>query len=1599
MAQDGVIFWDAACGKDRAWAFWDYQATVNASSPELPLCFHWSIVGWTPCLLLWLCLPFHAGLLSRLPSVPGRPGKLTIAKLTLSSALYLPLLLGIAKIIADEIMKSYHHKPVVVVTPIVHLATVALSQFIVLFENVKARHTSGVMFVFWLVMVLFDILPFHLLVTRAHELITQSDKVQRINSIILLIIVCIVFAIHIAQFCLCLVADLSVFERPLPSSKRDDKQELVAGEVAPAEEDVPGTSAAKTVRVREPTSETIRDSCPYTKATFLSRITFWWITSLIIKGYKASLTFVDLWHIRIEDKASSINALFEKYFKVKPKIKRKRVVRSVSFQRRSVNVDSVTGDVMEDSHEAIDGDSLPHVSIDDRTTEEKIDAGKSSLFLAYLKLFGPQYGLAGFLKFMYDATTFCQPILLNLLINYVTSTTAYEWQGYVLALLLLLVSFMKSIFVQNFFYNCFVVGMRARTAVTAAVYRKALRLSSGARKGVTVGEIVNLMAVDAQNLQEAMPYLHFIWSAPMIIAVAMILLWQILGVATIYGIVFLIALVPVNAAIGSKTRSLQIEQMHYKDSRVKLMNEVLGGMKVLKLYAWEESFEEKIDQLRAEELKRLKHISYLQATHTALFFLTPFMVSLCAFAAYCLSDPRHVLNANKAFVSLSLFNIINQPITFLPATMTYSVQVLVSMKRIAKFLMDEEVDKTAVSHVPMQESAIKITDGSFRWGFNEPNILTNLNLDVKRGSIIAVVGQVGSGKSSLVNAMLGELKVQSGSVNIDGSIAYVPQQAWIQNKTVRNNILFGLPYKQDKYDGVIDACALTSDFKILPGGDETEVGDKGLNVSGGQKQRISLARAVYQEADIYVLDDPLSAVDSHVGKHIFDKCLGKEGVLKDKTRILVTHGVTYLPSVDYIVVLKGGRVDEMGTYDELISHDGAFAEFIKTYLIEAEEEVDEEEMDENMKTIHQELVKQISVLEDSQEGDGDFVRSLKERRKSRAMTLTRPMTQLEFDKESIKRSIKKSELTTEEVVETGSVSFSVFASYAKANGLFAVILTSISYFMFVIMQVFSNIWLSWWSTDPAEPDGTQNEHEMHIRLGVYGGMGVVQVVFTFGLTLGICYGSLNASRILHSKILSGIMRAPMAFFDVTPLGRIMNRISKDMDIVDVNVPLCLRIWLATVSMVLGTIIIVCYSTPIFIAILVPLAIFYYMIQRLYISTSRQLKRIEAVKRSPIFSAFGESVVGASSIRAYCQQQRFMDIIDDLADRNNMAYFPNIVSYRWLGFWLDMIGNVLVFATGIMAVAGKGSIDAGVAGLAISYALRVTAGLTLMVRQTCDMETYIISVERIQEYTEVEPEADWYNDETRPSPEWPQHGKVEFQDYCTRYRKGLDLVLKGIDVTIKPGEKVGIVGRTGAGKSSLTLALFRLIESASGYIVIDDVEISSLGLHDLRRCLTIIPQDPVLFSGTLRMNLDPFDEHSDDQLWKCLELGHLKGFVQNEPEGFQYECSEGGENLSVGQRQLLCLARALLRKTKILVLDEATAAVDLETDDLIQNTIRTAFADCTVITIAHRLKTILDYDRVMVLDRGIVEEYDSPANLMDNSSSIFYGMAKDAGLVA
>ncbi|EAA12849.5 AGAP008437-PA, partial [Anopheles gambiae str. PEST] len=1869
---NGPMTFEEFCGGP----FWDDDLTWREEDPDLTFCFQRVILQWTPCFFLFVFSMYEVLRIvtSRYRDIPWNWFNITKMIFTFALMVMSWVDLGVVVQNLDEPEVFDVQILVAIFNALAYIMAMALYFF---YRKYGIRST-GTMFIFWFLKAFFGIIQMR---TEAmlHDVRGSGTgdfaEFQFVS-----------YTIQYTFVCCVLLLELFPDKEPRYS---------------------------EWAKLKNPN--------PELRSSFFSRLFYLYFDSYAWRGFRKPLTDDDMYDLNPEDTSRALVPPFDKYW-----------YESVEKGRRKqIAADKKAGktNLVYKPNAATNGSVLP----------------------AMVKAYGGPFWFAGMLQFAISGLQFASPYLMQEIMAVIALDGPF-WKGMIITLGLFLTSLLIALFNGQYFHRTFLVGFRIRTGLISAIYRKALRISSFAKKDTTVGEIVNLMAVDAQRFFELTSYLHVLWSAPLIIALCIYLLYELLGPAVFAGLGVMVIMIPITGFIATRMRDLQVEQMKIKDERVKKMNEILGGIKVLKLYAWEPSFQDTVVTVRNEELDVLKSAAYYGAGTYFVWTMAPFLVTLASFAVYVMIDEENVLDPQTAFVALALFNILRFPLAMFPMMITFAMQAWVSIKRIDKFMNSEELDpnnnnvldpQTAfvslalfnimrfpLGMFPMvvtfsmqawvsikridkflnsaeldpnnvthnkSDEALTIKDGTFSWGDETPT-LKNINLSLRKGQLSAIVGTVGTGKSSLISALLGEMEKISGHVNTDGSIAYVPQQAWIQNATLRDNILFGKAFDQRKYDNVIECCALRPDLEMLPGGDSTEIGEKGINLSGGQKQRVALARAVYADAEVYLFDDPLSAVDAHVGKHIFEKVIGPSGMLVGKSRLLVTHGISFLPFVENILVLKDGEISESGTYQELIDQKGAFAEFLSQHIQELDDEDESKYVPQAFFVLMRvDSLSEISLIQETL-NDGvvnNVIQRALSVRSNRSNGSDGSTRKKPISRQVSKQSVHSKTVTTVpgranligvEESATGAVTWLVYKKYIQSIGFKfgfgSVLFTAINQGS----GIFSNLWLTDWSEDPdaatdpsvrdkylgvygalggaqsialfvaallislgclkaakeshnkllesclrmpmsffdttplgriinrfskdvdvvdnvlpvtirawllflfnvfgvfivigtstpiflavvpplmviyyfvqrfyidtsrqlkrlesvtrspiyshfgekmmavialdgpvwkgllltfalfaaslllallngqyyyntflsgfrirtglvsaiyrkalrissaAKKDTTVGEivnlmavdaqrffeltSYMHILwsgvliialcvyllydilgaavfaglgvmilitpvsgviatkmpitdtsvrdmyLGVYGALGGVQSIALFIGSVLLALGCLKAAEESHNKLLESSMHMPMSFFDTTPLGRIINRFSKDVDVVDNILPATIRAWLLMLFSVIGVFVVIGISTPIFLAIVPPLMIIYYFVQRFYIETSRQLKRLESVTRSPIYSHFGESIGGQSTIRAYAQQERFIRESEHRVDYNQLVTYPTILANRWLGVRLEIIGSLVILFAALFAILARDTIGQATVGLSISYALQISNVLSFLVRMTAEVETNIVAIERLEEYTVLPREAEWQKGTVDKA--WPVEGKVEFKDYQIRYREGLDLVIRGISLNVRGGEKIGIVGRTGAGKSSLTLGLFRIVEAAGGQIIIDGLDISKMGLHQLRSRLTIIPQDPVLFSGTLRANVDPFKSYSDDQVWKALELSHLKTFVKGLTAGLDHEIAENGENLSVGQRQLVCLARAILRKTKVLILDEATAAVDLETDDLIQKTIRTEFADCTILTIAHRLNTILDSDRVLVLDKGLVAECDSPQNLLANRDSIFHSMAKNAGIVS
>ncbi|KAF9779193.1 metal resistance protein YCF1 [Thelephora terrestris] len=1231
-------------------------------------------------------------------------------------------------------------------------------------------------------------------------------------------------------------------------------------------------------------------------------------------------------------------------------------------------------------------------------------AKRKSLYLGLAVAYGKPFAFALFLKLVQDCLSFLQPQFLRWLLSFITDyQDAREGLlgerptpliGFSYALLMFLASVLQTIILHQYFQRVFETGLRVRAGLVTVIYQKSLRISNDGQ-GRSTGEVVSLMSVDSTRLQEFCTYGLIIISGTFQIILAFVSLYNLLGWSAFVGVAIMVFSIPLNAFTANILKKLQLKQMKSRDKRTKMMSELLNNIKSIKLYAWDYAFMNRVMRVRNdEELKNLRKIGIVGSLNSSLWSGIPFLVAFSSFATAAYISPTP-LTADIIFPAISLFMLLQFPLAMFAMVISNLIEAIVSVKRISSFLDSEELQTDArdvilKENIQDGDEVLSIANAEFYWSKDgkEPT-LQDINLTVRKGELIAVLGQVGAGKSSLLSAIIGAMRRTEGKIGVYGTVAYVPQNPWIMSGTIKDNILFSHHYDETFYNLVLDACALRPDLALLSHGDMTEVGEKGITLSGGQRARVALARAIYARADLVLLDDVLAAVDAHVARHIYDHVVGPDGLLATKARILVTNSISFLTGCSNIVLIRRGIILESGSFETIMSNNhgeiqklirehtrapssGASTPFPRTGEVTPQEDN--------------------STLVPSPTNDSPPSLSTIEEKLKRRNSYGRSQIKL-----PTRSRLPISEGIQQEHSEKGRVKSSVYRRYIEACSTsgFALFIAAI-----VVAQAFSilsNFALRSWSEDNRQT----RENRGITKYLALSGIAQLLSVFFFAIAtvalLLLC--ALRSSKQLHDNMLNSLIHAPLSFFEQTPTGRVLNIFSKDIYNIDSVLPRTIQSMFRTMATCIGIIIVIGIFFPIFLVVVPPLAWFYVRVMTYYLDTSRELKRLDAVSRSPIFAWFSESIAGLSTIRAFGQEEIFLTNHKKKVDANQICYMPSVLINRWLAVRLEFVGTCIIFVVSNLALVAliTTGVDAALVGLVLSYALNTTSALNWVVRSASDVEQNIVSVERILHYVELKPEAPYEIPDTEPK-SWPTAGEVKFVDYATKYRPELDLVLKDINVTVNAKEKIGICGRTGSGKSSFLLALFRILEATQGGIEIDGVDISKIGLRNLRSAISIVPQSPDLFEGTLRENIDPVGTYQDADIWRALEQVRLKEFVEGLEGGLEATVKEGGSSLSAGQRQLLCFARALLRKTKILVLDEATSAVDLDTDKAIQEIIRgPEFADVTLLTIAHRLNTIIDYDRILVLGSGRVVEFDSPKVLLDKKDSQFYSLALEAGL--
>ncbi|CAL4938844.1 unnamed protein product [Urochloa decumbens] len=1171
------------------------------------------------------------------------------------------------------------------------------------------------------------------------------------------------------------------------------------------------------------------------------------------------------------------------------------------------------------------------------------------------------FAVTAFYALVCNVAIYVGPYLIDSLVQYLNGDERYAGQGQLLVVVFIVAKVTECVSKRQWFFRVEQAGIRARSALVAVVYEKSLVLSSQSRRSHTNGEMINIVSVDADRVGIFAWYMHDLWLMLLQVGMAMFILYSTLGVASLAALGATVVIMLANMAPGQMLERFQEKMMDIKDVRMKTTSEILHNMRILKLQGWEMKFLSRIIELRKTETNWLKKYLYTSAAVTFVFWGTPTFVAVVTFGACLLMGIQ--LESGKVLSALATFRVLQEPIYGLPDTIAMLIKTKVSLDRIASFLCLEELPSDAVQRLPSGscDFAISINNGCFSWEASpEVTTLKDLNFKVRPGMRVAVCGTVGSGKSSLLSCILGEIPKLSGEVQICGTTAYVSQSAWIQSGKIQENILFGKEMNKEKYDRVLESCSLKKDLEILPFADETVIGERGINLSGGQKQRIQIARALYQDADIYLFDDPFSAVDAHTGSHLFKECL--LGDLASKTVLYITHQIEFLPSADLILVMKDGKIVQAGKYDEILGSGEEFMELL---------------------VAHKDALTTLDAIDAKNGGNMSSCSATAKLKLSRSLSSTEKKDEANEDE----GNAQSGQLVQEEEREKGKVGFWVYWNYltvAYRGTLVPFVL--LAHILFQVLQIASNYWMAW-----AAPvsEGVKPPVSMSTLLYVYVALALGSSLCILVRSLFLATAAYKTATLLFNKMHMSIFRAPMSFFDSTPSGRILNRASTDQSEVDTNIADQMGSVAFSIIQLVGIVVVMSQVAWQVFIVCIPVFAACIWYQRYYIDTARELQRLIGVSKAPIIQHFAESITGLTTIRSFGKENQFVATNGHLMDAYSKPRFYTIGSRGWLCFRLDVLTSLIFsFCLIFLINLPTGLIDPGVAGLAITYGLNLNTLQALVVWGMCNLENRIISVERILQYISIPAEPPLFMSGDKLAHNWPSNGEIQLYNLHVKYAPQLPFVLKGLTVTFPGGMKTGIVGRTGSGKSTLIQSLFRIVDPTTGYILIDGVDICTTGLHDLRSRLSIIPQEPTMFEGTIRSNVDPLGEYTDDQIWEALDRCQLGDEVRKKELKLDSPVIENGENWSVGQRQLVCLGRVILKRSKILVLDEATASVDTATDNLIQKTLRQQFLETTVITIAHRITSVLDSDMVLLLDNGAAIEHDTPNKLLEDKSSLF-----------
>ncbi|XP_040591287.1 ATP-binding cassette sub-family C member 12 isoform X2 [Mesocricetus auratus] len=1147
-------------------------------------------------------------------------------------------------------------------------------------------------------------------------------------------------------------------------------------------------------------------------------------------------------------------------------------------------------------------------------------------------------------------------VLIHQILQHITSiSSGHIGVGICLCLALFVTEFTKVLFWALAWAINYRTAIRLKVALSTLVFENLLSFKTLTH--ISAGEVLNILSSDSYSLFEAALFCPLPATIPILMVVCAVYAFFILGSTALVGICIYIIFIPIQMFMAKLNSAFRRSAISVTDKRVQTMNEFLTCIKLIKMYAWEKSFINTIHDIRKREKNLLKKAGYVQSGNSALAPIVSTIAIVSTFTCHIFLKRK--LTAPVAFSVMAMFNVMKFSIAILPFSVKAMAEASVSLRRMKKIL----IAKSPPSYVTQPEdpdTVLLLANATLTWEqevsrrsdppkaqddkrrifkkqrpelYSEQNpsaqgvaspelqsgspksVLHNISFVVRKGKVLGICGNVGSGKSSLISALLGQMQLQKGVVAVNGPLAYVSQQAWIFHGNVRENILFGEKYNHQRYQHTVHVCGLQKDLSSLPYGDLTEIGERGVNLSGGQRQRISLARAVYANRQLYLLDDPLSAVDAHVGKLVFEECIKK--TLKGKTVVLVTHQLQFLESCDEVILLEDGEICEKGTHKELMEERGRYAKLIhnlRGLQFKDPEHIYNVAMVETLKESPAQRDED-AVLAPSDEKDEGKEPEMEEFVDTKAPV--HQLVQMESTREGI-------------------VTCKTYHTYIKASGGYLVsFLVLCLFFLMMGSSAFSTWWLGLWldrgsqvicapqSNETACDAGqTLEDTEHHMYQLVY--IASMVSVLTFGIIKGFTFTNttLMASSSLHNRVFNKIVRSPMSFFDTTPTGRLMNRFSKDMDELDVRLPFHAENFLQQFFMVVFILVIMAAVFPVVLLVLAGLAVIFLILLRIFHRGVQELKQVENISRSPWFSHITSSMQGLGVIHAYDKKDDCISKFKTLNDENSSHLLYFNCALRWFALRMDVLMNIVTFVVALLVTLSFSSISASSKGLSLSYIIQLSGLLQVCVRTGTETQAKFTSAELLREYisTCVPEHTHPFKVGTCPK-DWPSRGEITFKDYRMRYRDNTPLVLDGLNLNIQSGQTVGIVGRTGSGKSSLGMALFRLVEPASGTIFIDEVDICTVGLEDLRTKLTMIPQDPVLFVGTVRYNLDPLGRHTDEILWHVLERTFMRDTIMKLPEKLQAEVTENGENFSVGERQLLCMARALLRNSKVIEFDK------------------------------------------------------------------------------